>query len=79
MNKAQIRMKKGVRRGTHIFRYHLATFLLENNVPQPVITQTLGHSSPLSLEPYLHADLVHLKECSLSVEKFSNLEVKVND
>ena len=79
MNKAQIRMKKGVRRGAHIFRYHLATFLLENNVPQPVITQTLGHSSPLSLEPYLHADLVHLKECSLSVEKFSNLEVKVND
>ena len=79
MNKAQIRMKKGVRRGTHIFRYHLATFLLENNVPQPVITQTLGNRSPLSLEPYLHADLVHLKECSLSVEKFSNLEVKVND
>lgn len=70
MDIAQIRMEKGARRGTHIFRYHLATFLLQQNIPQPIITQTLGHSLPSSLDPYLHADFVHLKECSLSVEKF---------
>ena len=76
MDMAQIRMEKGARRGTHIFRYHLATFLLQQNIPQPIITQTLGHSLPSSLDPYLHADFVHLKECSLSVEKFSKMEVQ---
>ena len=44
--------------------------MLENGVPQPVITQTLGHTAPDSLEPYLRADFIHLKECALSVEQF---------
>ena len=78
MDKANIRMKKGERRGTHIFRYNLATTLLENNVPQPVITQTLGHTSPDSLEAYLKADITHLRQCALSVEQFTNVEVTKN-
>lgn len=67
---AGIRQNKGDRKGTHIFRHHLAAFMLENAVPQHVISQTLGHTAPESLEPYLGADLVHLKECALSVEPF---------
>ncbi|ANU46274.2 hypothetical protein ADH76_22045 [Enterocloster clostridioformis] len=51
-------------------RHNLASSLLENGVPQPVITQTLGHTAPDSLEPYLRADFVHLKECALSIEAF---------
>ena len=78
MDKAGIRMEKGNRRGTHIFRYHLATFLLENNVPQPIITETLGHSSPKSMEPYLNADFTHLKECSLPIDIFNRLEVPID-
>ena len=65
-----IRQSKGDRKGFHIFRHHLATALLSNGVPQTVISRTLGHSSPNSLEPYLSADFVHLKECSLSIESF---------
>lgn len=67
---AGIRQLKSDRRGFHIFRHHLATALLENGVPQPVISRTLGHSSPDSLEPYLSADFSHLKECSISIERF---------
>ena len=67
---AGIRQNPGDRKGTHIFRHNLASSMLENGVPQPVITQTLGHTSPDSLEPYLRADLVHLKECALSIEDF---------
>ena len=67
---AGIRQLKGDRKGFHIFRHHLATALLENGVPQPVISRTLGHSSPNSLEPYLSADFLHLKECSMSIERF---------
>ena len=65
-----IRQLKGDRKGLHIFRHYLATALLSNGVPQPVISRTLGHSSPDSLEPYLSADFAHLKECSISVESF---------
>jgi len=67
---AGIRQLKGDRKGFHIFRHHLATSLLSNGVPQPVISRTLGHSSPDSLEPYLSADFSHLKECSISIESF---------
>lgn len=67
---AGIRQNPGDRKGTHIFRHNLASSMLENGVPQPVITQTLGHTAPDSLEPYLKADFVHLKECSLSIEAF---------
>ena len=67
---AGVRQNPGDRKGTHIFRHNLASSMLENSVPQPVIIQTLGHTAPDSLEPYLRADFVHLKECALSVEQF---------
>lgn len=67
---AGIRQDPGDRKGTHIFRHNLASSMLENGIPQPVITQTLGHTAPDSLDPYLRADFVHLKECALSIEDF---------
>ena len=70
MKAAYIRQGKGNRRGFHIFRHHLATTLLGNGIPQPVISRILGHTSPDSLDPYLSSDFPHLKECSLSVERF---------
>ena len=70
MKAASIRQENGSRRGFHIFRHHLATALLGNGIPQPVISRTLGHTSPGSLDAYLSADFPHLKECSLSVERF---------
>ena len=39
MDEANIRMKKGERRGTHIFRHYIATALLENNISQPIISR----------------------------------------
>jgi len=67
---AGIRQSKGDRKGFHIFRHHLATALLGNGVPQPVISRVLGHTSPDSLEAYLSADFLHLKECSINIEHF---------
>jgi integrase len=71
MKAAGIRQPKGNRKGFHIFRHHLATALLGNGVPQPVISRTLGHTSPDSLVAYLSADFPHLKECSINIECFS--------
>ena len=70
MKAAGIRQSKGDRKGFHIFRHHLATALLGNGIPQPVISRTLGHTSPDSLETYLSADFLHLKECSINIERF---------
>lgn len=67
---AGIRTQKGDRRGTHIFRHRLVAKMLENDVPQPIITEILGHSSPRALDDYLNTDFRHLKECALSIEDF---------
>lgn len=70
MAAATIRTKAGDRKGFHIFRHYLATTLLGKGVSQPVISRILGHTSPVSLNAYLSADFIHLKECSLSIECF---------
>jgi integrase len=70
MKAAGIRQSEGDRKGFHIFRHHLAMKLLGNDIPQPVISRTLGHTSPNSLEPYLRADFPNLKKCSISIERF---------
>lgn len=70
MKAAGIRQDKGSRKGLHIFRHYVATSLLNKEVPQPVISSVMGHSSPSSLNPYLSADFLHLKECALSIEPF---------
>lgn len=43
---AGIRQEPGSRKGTHIFRHNLASSMLENGEPQPVITQTLPGQRP---------------------------------
>jgi len=70
MKAANIRTKASDRKGFHIFRHHLATTLLGNDVSQPVISRILGHTAPASLDAYLSADFPHLKECALSIECF---------
>ena len=65
---AGIRQDPGARKGTHIFRHHAASAMLENGIPQPVISRVFGHTAPDSLEPYLMADFRHLKECAIGVE-----------
>ena len=68
-NEADVR-RNGNRTGVRIFRHHLATALLGNQVPSPVISSILGHISPESINPYVDADLEHLRECSLSIEDY---------
>ena len=70
MRAAGIRQSLGDRQGLHLFRHHLATTLLGHGVPQPVISRTLGHTSPNSLEPYLSADFPHLKDCALTIARW---------
>jgi len=67
---AGIRQNDGKRKGTHLFRHYAATKLLEQGVQRPIISRTLGHADPGSLETYLHTDFNHLREFALSVEAY---------
>lgn len=67
---AMIRQQKGDRKGCHLARHYGASMALSRGVPRPVISDAVAHSCPESLDTYLHADLVHLKACALSIEKF---------
>lgn len=68
-NEADVRTD-GSRTGVCIFRHHLATALLANEVASPVISSILGHTSPESVNPYIDADIEHLRECALSVSNY---------
>ncbi len=70
MAAAGIRQNKEDRKGGHIFRHRAASIMAANNIPSPVISATLGHSSPKSLDAYLYADMTHLKGCALSLAEY---------
>lgn len=68
MKSACIRQEKGTQKGLRVFRYSLATTLLAEGVPVPIIASILGHSNKESTNIYLSADEVHLKECALGLD-----------
>ncbi|RQV92784.1 MAG: integrase [Calditrichaeota bacterium] len=56
--------------GPHALRSTLATHLLENEVPLPVISEILGHKDTRTTEVYLKLDIPHLRKCGLEVPVF---------
>lgn len=78
MDRAGIRKHKGDRRGSHLFRHRAATVMAENNVPAPVISAVLGHTSPKALDAYLSADITHLRECAIDLGDYSMAEEVFN-
>lgn len=67
---AGIRQEAGSRRGARLFRYHAASTFMGNGIARPIISDTLGHTDPKSLDYYISADIEHLRECSLSIGCF---------
>ncbi|MFC4875074.1 tyrosine-type recombinase/integrase [Negadavirga shengliensis] len=53
--------------GSHCLRHSLASALLKEKVPLPVISEVLGHSSMESTMDYLRIDIAALKKCALEV------------
>ncbi|MHB8278252.1 MAG: hypothetical protein ACYDIA_11435 [Candidatus Humimicrobiaceae bacterium] len=46
----------------------MATRLLENETPLPVISTILGHKKKESAKVYLSADTEHLRMCALTLK-----------
>jgi site-specific recombinase XerD len=60
-------MPPGKKRGPHALRHSLASALLENNIPLPVISEVLGHANTNTTGVYLKIDIENLRKCAVSV------------
>jgi site-specific recombinase XerD len=58
---------QGKKRGPHALRHSLASRLLEENVPLPVISEILGHTNTDTTAVYLSISIDKLRNCALEV------------
>jgi site-specific recombinase XerD len=65
MRSAGVKVDNGKKHGPHALRHSLASALLEDNTPLPVISEILGHSHTDSTSVYLKIDINQLKPFSL--------------
>jgi len=65
--KSGIPMPPGKKRGPHALRHSLASALLENNIPLPVISEVLGHANTNTTGVYLKIDIENLRKCAIPV------------
>lgn len=64
---ADIVVNPGRKHGPHALRASLATAMLENETPLPVISETLSHSNTDTTKIYLKVDMHHLRKLALEV------------
>ncbi|MBU0463363.1 MAG: tyrosine-type recombinase/integrase [Proteobacteria bacterium] len=65
MRTAGIKIQDGKKHGPHALRHSLASALLEDNTPLPIISEVLGHANTESTSIYLKIDIKQLRTCSL--------------
>ncbi|MEE3402709.1 MAG: site-specific integrase [Acutalibacteraceae bacterium] len=70
MRKAGLYSEEKRRAGMHTLRKSLATSMLENDVPVPVIAQTLGHGDLNTVGSYIRVSIKLLKKCAMEVDDF---------
>lgn len=58
---------EGKKKGSHTLRHSLASRLLEHEIPLPVISEILGHTTTETTMAYLRIDISELKKCALEV------------
>jgi site-specific recombinase XerD len=71
LRKAGIEIQDGKKHGPHALRHSLASALLEDNTPLPVISEILGHTNTNSTSVYLKIDINQLRNCSLPARPFA--------
>lgn len=73
IRKAGIAISKERLHGMHTLRHTLATKLLEQETPLPVISEILGHKDIKTTCEYLRTDLKMLANCTLETGEFDEL------
>ncbi len=72
MNKAGIQIPEGKKHGPHSLRHSLASALLHNNTPMPIISEVLGHTDSNTTSVYLKIDVLHLREYAFKCSACKN-------
>lgn len=72
LSEAGIKNLESKKTGPHALRHSLASQLLENKSPLPVISEILGHESSETTKEYLRIDIVALRQCALEVPDVPN-------
>jgi site-specific recombinase XerD len=70
---AGIKFRTKQHEGTHSLRHSLATYLLEEGTPFPVISNILGHTSSNSTMIYAKSSVEMLRQVALSLEEVDNV------
>lgn len=69
-----ITVPRGKRHGLHSLRHTLASTLLEQGAPLPIISEILGHFNSKSTGVYLHTGIEALRSCAIDPEEvFKNV------
>lgn len=63
----------GKRSGPHALRASLASAMLDNNTPLPIISEALTHKSSDTTRVYLKIDFQHLREYAIEVPPLDNV------
>ena len=64
-----ITVPRGKRHGLHSLRHTLASTLLEEGTPLPIISEILGHLNSKSTGVYLHTGIEGLRSCAIDPEE----------
>ncbi|AHM57260.1 putative integrase/recombinase y4gC [Peptoclostridium acidaminophilum DSM 3953] len=64
---AKIHVPPGKRHGMHVFRHSLASSMLANGTPLPVVSEALGHNETNTTARYLKIAVEQLRGCALEV------------
>lgn len=64
-----IAVPRDKRQGLHSLRHTLASTLLEQGTPLPVISEILGHVNSKSTSVYLHTEMEGLRKCAIDPEE----------
>jgi integrase/recombinase XerD len=64
-----ITVPHGKKQGLHSLRHTLASTLLEQGTPLPVISEILGHYNSKSTNVYLHTGMDGLRKCAIDPEE----------
>ena len=71
MQLAGINVPDGKKHGPHALRHSLASALLEENIPLPIISEVLGHKTTDTTSVYLKIDINSLRHCALDVSEYA--------
>ncbi len=67
LRKANIKDWQIKKHGAHALRHSLATNLLKQNIPMPIISTVMGHQNTETTSVYLSLDIEKLRKCVLPI------------